>query len=418
MLMSSWPGWHQVWLGYAVFAAGVWLVTSWAIGYGLRRRKVLHADGGAVLDRGAPRLSVVVAAKDEEANIEGCVRSLLEQDYPDLQIIVADDRSEDATPHILARLAAETAGRLQVVRVTELPPGWFGKNNAVRQGLRKATGSYFCFTDADCRLTSRSSLTVAMAHTLQEQADFVSINPTLLMPTAWERIVQPVCSAILLAWFPQHRVNKRRRRAAYANGQFMLLRREAYDALGGHESVRTQVNEDIHLARLAKERGLRLRIIDSEDLYTTRMYATPRETWRGWSRIFYGSIGSPLRIAGTMAFLIVAVLGVWAGFLGSLLLLATRDFEATASAKALCIAWGLVLLLMHAAMVRVYRPFRLGIGWSLTFPLGAAAATAIMGAAFLKAIGASSITWRGTTYRGERVVSANQDADTPTSTIE
>lgn len=414
MLAASWPGWHQVWLVYALLAAGGWAVAGWSISYALRRRKVLRPGGS--MRRQAPRLSVVVAAKDEETNIEGCVRSLLQQDYPDLQIIVADDRSVDATPRLLARLAAESDGRVQVVSVTELPAGWFGKNNAVRQALRKATGSYYCFTDADCRLTHPAALTAAMDYALSEGADFLSINPTLLMPTAWERMIQPVCGAILLAWFPQHRVNKRHRRSAYANGQFMMLKREAYEALGGHESVRTQVNEDIHLARLAKERGLRLRTVDSEDLYTTRMYPTPRDSWRGWSRIFYGALGSPMRIALTVALLIGGVLGAWVSAVAAVA--AAAAGVGGPSMTVLAWGWALIVLTMQATMVRVYRPFGVGLLWSLTFPAGGAVASAYLASAFLKSVGASSTTWRGTTYHGGNVVSGAGDTELRAGTID
>jgi cellulose synthase/poly-beta-1,6-N-acetylglucosamine synthase-like glycosyltransferase len=108
----------------------------------------------------APRVSILVAAKDEQASVETCIRSLLAQDYPSFEIIAADDRSEDDTGPILDRLAAEDP-RVRTVHIRDLPPGWAGKNHALHTALQHATGQVLFFTDADCRLVSRRTLSVA-----------------------------------------------------------------------------------------------------------------------------------------------------------------------------------------------------------------------------------------------------------------
>jgi glycosyltransferase involved in cell wall biosynthesis len=120
---------------------------------------------------------VVVAARNEEQNIEACVGSLLAQDYPNYEVIAVDDRSDDRTLALLRQLLAGSEGNLQVITIRELEDGWFGKNNAMREGVARSTGGWLCFTDADSRFTSRRALTAALRDALAHQADFLTLCP-------------------------------------------------------------------------------------------------------------------------------------------------------------------------------------------------------------------------------------------------
>jgi glycosyltransferase involved in cell wall biosynthesis len=363
-------------------------------------------------------VSVLVAAKDEEDNIETCVRTFLDQDYPNYEMIVIDDRSRDRTPHILAKLKSEFPARLKVITVTRLRDGWFGKNNAMREGVAVASGDWLLFCDADCRQTSRRTISAAIHEANAHKADFLSIIPVLDTYEIWERIIQPVCALILILWFLPSRVNDPRKKTAYANGQFMLLSRRCYDEIGGHERVRTQLNEDILMARHTKAGGLRLRVVENADLYRTRMYRTPREAWRGWSRIYAGSFGSVARVLTAMAVLltfsllpttslIIALIGSWLG-----------EGASVAACRTAVWCWAGVILFQQMTLWRLYGILQMPRGWSFTYVIGAFAAMGILGNALLKTMGMSSTTWRGTTYHGERVTgggapSANSEAIPP-----
>ena len=272
-----------------------------------RRRDTLlraeRASGKADL----PFVSVVVAAKDEAENIETCVRTMLEQDYADFEMIVVNDRSKDATGRIVRSIAAED-GRLRLIDVEHLPDGWCGKNNAMQHGIAAARGDWICMIDADCRQTSTRSLAVAMAYALETDADLLSVLPNLEMKGFWENVVQPVCSGIMMIWFNPVKVNDPSRPHAYANGAFMLMRRSAYERVGTHEAVKEEVNEDMHLAALVKAAGLKLRVIRNAGLYLVRMYSSLGEIVRGWGRIFYGTFGTLRRL--TISFAVLAVLGL------------------------------------------------------------------------------------------------------------
>jgi cellulose synthase/poly-beta-1,6-N-acetylglucosamine synthase-like glycosyltransferase len=357
-----------------------------------------------------PRISVIIAAKDEEDNIERAVRSMLKQDYPNFELIVVNDRSEDRTAEILEDIQTETAdGRLQIVHVTDLEEGWFGKNNAMREGMARASGEWLCFSDADCHQESDRAISVAMQHALETETDFLSVLPRLETQSLWEQIVQPVCGGIMVFWFHPRRVNNPDHRAAYANGAFMLMTRNCYDTIGGHHEVRTEVNEDIHMARLAKERGQRLRVAQNEDLYTVRMYSNFGQIWRGWSRIFYGCFGTFRRLAISLTTLTLTNTFPYASLLiGMVVLLSTGLSSAGSAWTWVTVAALAAVVMQQTVIVRYYRLSKANPWWAPTFIVGALLVSGMLINAMTKLGGKTSTTWRGTTYRGKQL--AQQDA--------
>ena len=355
-----------------------------------------------------PLLSVLIAAKDEEANIETAVRTMLAQDYPNFELIVINDRSDDRTGEILDRLVEEdSTNRLRVVHVTSLRDGWFGKNNAMREGVEVAKGDWLCFGDADCRQTSTATLSSAVRFALERKIDLLSVLPKLENVTVWERIIQPVCGSVMLLWFNPRDVNNPKHESAYANGAFMLMTRGCYQAIGGHERVRTEVNEDMHMARITKESGLRLHVVDNEDLYTVRMYTTLSAIWRGWSRIFYGCFGTFRRLRRTMIMLTVANVFPYASFLIAMSVLVSRGFvEAGVAWQLVGAAAAIAIISQQAVVVRLYRVIRVNPWWAPTFVVGAVICIGMVASAMLKLKGRATTTWRGTTYRADKVAQA------------
>jgi chlorobactene glucosyltransferase len=388
--------------GLAAVIGAVWLFRIIAIGWAMKHRAILGSTSHRGTRHATPKLSVLVAARDEEANIETCVRTLLDQDYPDFEIVAVDDRSTDQTPAILKRLEAQAGGRLRVLTITEPREGWSGKNNAMREGVAASRGEWLLFTDADCRQTSQRTLSVAMSEVQESHVDFLSIIPILDTPTVWERIIQPVCSWVLILWFLPDRVNNPAKKTAYANGAFILTSRRCYEAIGGHERVRTELNEDIKMARFAKRGGFHVRVCENENLYRTRMYRTPREAWRGWSRIFFGSLGTVRRIG--ISLLMVGMYGLlpWIALAASVIGWAFVGHASTVAWRETALAWFCVVLLQQIAAWRYYRVVRVGRFWSLTHVLGCSVTFAMLVSAMLKVLGATGTTWRGTTYRHDK----------------
>jgi cellulose synthase/poly-beta-1,6-N-acetylglucosamine synthase-like glycosyltransferase len=403
-------GWW-VWMVFLVLAALVWASRHRDITRALREQIPLRGNTFDGPPLPAPRVSVLIAAKDEEENIETAVRTFLSQDYPNVEFIVVNDRSTDGTEEILNRLQAETNGRpnaptLKVVHVEALADGWFGKNNAMRVGLEHAAGEWFCFSDADCRQTSPRTLSMAMRYAIENRVDFLSILPNLEMRTAWERIIQPVCGALMVFWFHPKRVNNPNHRAAYANGAFMLMSRETYEALGGHEAVKTEVNEDMHLARLAKEKRRRLEVVQNDDLYSVRMYSTLRDIWRGWSRIFYGCFGTFTRLAVTALVVVLMNVVPYASLLIAWPAVAVQGWSQAGPWRWIALSATVTVTLQISVIARFYRMSRVNPWYAPTFIIGAVFCIGMLVNAMLKLGGRTTTIWRGTAYRGQKIAAS------------
>lgn len=376
---------------------GMWIIRFTLLSVVNFILRPLHAGMYPHSDGNLPSVSMLVAAKEEEENIEACIASLARQDYPNLQIIAVNDRSEDGTGRILDQLA-ERNENLTVRHVAHLREGWFGKNNAMREGVEVATGDWLCFTDADCVQLSPRSLRVAMEYAREKNADFLSVLPSHKADSFWERTVQPACSAVMILWFSPLIVNNPKRKTAYANGAFMLMKRSCYDAIGGHERVRDQINEDMHMARAAKAVNQRLRVVGNRDLYNVRMYGTLRQIWRGWTRIFCGSFTSVRHLWAAVLVLAffsyfpwisLGIAAAWDGL--------TAERADVETLKYLSIAACVVQLL---TMGIFYAMSRVGFLYGLlTYPVGAVLSMGTLLNAIRCASGRGEIRWRGTTYR-------------------
>lgn len=235
----------------------------------------------------APPLSVIVPARNEAANIGRCVASLITSTYPALDIIVVDDHSTDDTARI-AREAGAGDARVRVVQVPELEPDWLGKQWACAHGASLARGQVLCFTDADT--VHAPDLHVRSVRALTERkADLLSVAGTQELGTFWERLLQPQIFSLLFARYGGSEIVSRATRPedVIANGQYMLFPRSAYEALGGHASVKGKVAEDLALAMRARRHGMRVHLILGLHQLSTRMYASLGALLRGWMKNAY-----------------------------------------------------------------------------------------------------------------------------------
>jgi cellulose synthase/poly-beta-1,6-N-acetylglucosamine synthase-like glycosyltransferase len=341
-----------------------------------------------------PLISVLVAAKDEEACIERCVRSMLDQDYPNFEMIVCNDRSDDRTAEIVQQIASEDP-RLRLVNIENLPEGWCGKNNAMQTGIAQSKGEWICMIDADCRQTSNRTLSVAVQHARDNDIDLFSILPALEMNGFWEKVIQPVCSGVMMIWFSPDKVNNPAKPNAYANGAFMLMRRDVYQEIGTHEAVKDQVNEDMHMADIIKKSGKKLRVLRSDGLYTVRMYSSFKQIIRGWSRIFFGTFGTLKRL--TISFLLMAIMGLlpYAAALVGLL-----DFHSSGlTVSLMCGIAGLVGVAMQLSVIFRYHRLLGNAGWlAITYSLACIITLVVIVVSMTKLRPGATVTWKSTTY--------------------
>jgi chlorobactene glucosyltransferase len=241
-----------------------------------------------------PRASVLVPARNEERNIAACVRSLLAQDYPEFEVIVLDDASDDGTRDALCEFAEDE--RLWVLPGQALPTGWLGKNWACHQLAGVASGEVLLFTDADTR-HHRSALRDAVSALFTERVDFLSVLARQELGTWGERLIVPLLTWSLHSFFPVGLVRRLRMpELATAFGQFMLFRRAAYDAVGGHERVRASVIEDWDIVRNIVGAGTRWTVLDGAERVSARMYHSFREALDGFSKNLFARFGHNLPV--------------------------------------------------------------------------------------------------------------------------
>jgi glycosyltransferase involved in cell wall biosynthesis len=233
-------------------------------------------------------ISAIVPARNEEKVIAACVESLARQ--PEIaQILVANDQSADSTAEIVRRLIPEIP-QLRLLETQDLPHGWVGKNNALSIGAKEATGTWLLFTDADAELAPQAAAR-ALDIARETGAALVSFSPEQMTESWYEKSLVPFVYCRLAKHFPFRAVNEPGSRVAAANGQFLMIRRDAYDAIGGHASVAGEILEDVALAKRVKGAGYGIWFGPGKGIVRARMYRTFEAMWEGWKKNLYLLIG-------------------------------------------------------------------------------------------------------------------------------
>jgi len=381
---------------YALLGPTVWGFYLFLLCKG-RQRMLLISHPARSLPENLPGVTILIPAKDEEARIHDCVGSALRQDYPRFDVIAIDDRSADATGKVLDEIAA-TNPMLKVLHVaTENPPeGWTGKNNALRAGVEHATGDWMLFVDSDVIL-SPGALRATLAECLARQFDMMSLVLKLDSRGFWEGLLVPLAAgAVGTMYFMALTNSNDWPKVAFGNGQFILIKRDVYESVGGHSAVKDKFCEDMAMARLLKRNGYRPRIAVGTDLAEVRMYSSLRSIVRGWSRIFFASSDDSL-IRNILAIFFLLFWGFtcyvaigWgvyrnyhpASFVGGWLWLATGVIH-------------LGIMLFGIGMMYHWTGNRRRNAW--LFPLAGAMLMVILCRAIRQNL-TGKVTWRGTTY--------------------
>jgi glycosyltransferase involved in cell wall biosynthesis len=236
-------------------------------------------DFSPVVDSPPPRVSVVVAARNEERNIRAALQSLLLLTYPDFELLVVDDRSDDATGAILDDLSA-TDPRLRIIHIDALPPGWLGKNHALHVGSLRATGELLLFTDADVVMEA-TSLSRAVNALRAGGIDHLAATPAMTMPTTF---LQMFGASFIIFFSLFVRPWKARDPASSCHigiGAFNLVRSGAYHAVGGHDTIRLRPDDDLKLGKIIKKGGFRQEVVYGPEFLGVEWYASVGEVIRG-----------------------------------------------------------------------------------------------------------------------------------------
>jgi chlorobactene glucosyltransferase len=256
-----------------------------------------------------PHVSVLIPARDEEINIAGCLKSLLDQDYPNYEILVLDDNSADHTWRILTRYAKKSE-KLKVYKGKTLPREWVGKQYACQQLIEKAGGEYIMFTDADT-VHSRSSISWAVTNMLRHNADFMSAYLHHLIGSVGEALIVPAIYIMTTILMPLWKIPQRNSSFfSFAIGQFMVCRRESLLAIGGYSSFKDSVVEDISFARAMKEHGYKTIFLDAKNYITCRMYHSFKEAFKGFVKSMFGALHQSILFLGALFVVVAAVIEI------------------------------------------------------------------------------------------------------------
>lgn len=275
--------------------------------------RVSHLALSPLPDLPLPRLSIVIAARDEADTLEPALRSLLAQDYPGLELVLVDDRSADGTGALMDKLAAADP-RLTVVHVTELPAGWLGKVNALRRGYERSRGEYVLFTDADIHYAP-GALRAALALAAAEKLDHLALLPRLACRGFIHRAFMQAATLSLIRLTGGKRGLTASKRPL-GIGAFNLVQRAAFDATEGFEWFRLEVADDMALGLLMGHAGLRSGFAYAEGAVEVLIYASVADTVKGVEKNFYGALGcyDPVRVAVMVALMPLIAVGPFLAF--------------------------------------------------------------------------------------------------------
>ena len=353
---------------------------------------------------GLPSLSVVIAARDEAAGIEATVGALLEQRYDGLEIIVVDDRSADDTGVILDRLAARAGGRLVVIHNTRLPDGWIGKCHACHLGASRARGTWLLFMDGDVELLRDDLLARIAGLAERERLDHLAVTPDTRPMSALQSAVMGVFGHMFFLGAYAHEIDRDRRRGGAGIGAFNMVRRSAYERVGGHTLLRMDPGDDFKLGRLLKESGARQRLLDGIGLIRCPWQRGVAGIVRGLEKNFFA--GFDYSVAFTAGFALL-VLFLYFGPLAAALLMPAGAGRAggapewagpALAALRLAPILAQAATLLAAACVQVGRQGGNPIVQTLLYPAGALILLVALGNSAFRTLRRGGIVWRETFY--------------------
>lgn len=338
-----------------------------------------------------PFVSVLVPARNEEHNIPNVLVSLLEQDYPNYEVIVLNDSSEDHTGEIISGLKTKYP-QLISMNGKPLEPGWTGKCFACRQLYEKSKGDYIIFTDADT-VHKKNSILNSVITAQNTNADMLTLFPEMTMKSFAEKLMMPMLFFTIMLLLPLYFVDKKGFvKFSVGIGPFMMFRRSAYETIGTHETVRSAIVEDVWLGREIKRHGFKLVAADGFGILSVRMYRNFRDIWNGFSKnIFAGFQYSSLSLFSVMVMYLLL-------FFVPFILFAYLLSLPFASGNVLILT-GLQVIILYIARFLLSARFRLGYLSSLLHPLGALSVPVISFNSWIWIKFRSGTKWKGRVYK-------------------
>lgn len=375
------------------FALFVWLLMAGIVVVSYVKIPFIRPHRGASI-KDLPLISIILPAKDEEENIGACLQSLVNQDYHNFEIIVVDDRSTDRTLEIAKKFATSDP-RIKVFHISDLPKGWTGKNHAISCGIPHAKGELLLFIDADTE-HDPNCVTASVAHFEKNDLDAMSLEPYFAWTGFFQKLAFSVFTLITACLFPIFMVNRKGSNLALSNGQYILIKKDVYKKIGGHERIKGRILEDLALIENLKAGGFHYNLAVGTSVVTVKMYKDIASFWQGWSRILFLALKSNY-LAAFLLYLVATVISIFP-FVIPIIAIGTVIMGLPLINSILILDVVLLgIIIVTTGFVNMI--FRLNPFYSLLHPLAIMAGMAIMGNSIWMALHKKEITWKGTTYR-------------------
>jgi chlorobactene glucosyltransferase len=360
-----------------------------------------------ILRQGLPKVSIILPARNEEKYISKCLDSLIQQDYPNFEIIVINDSSDDGTWDIIQKYASSCQA-VTALNAAPKPEGWAGKNWACYQGYLKANGDLFLFTDADT-VHSSSIMSLATAYMLNQKLDAITVIPKLICKNFWTKITLPMLSTFLHTRFSALRVNSRKFKTGYFFGSFYIISRTTYESIGTHESVRQELVEDGALGAKVKRQNFSIKMVRGER-HIEAIWAHDLETlWHALRRLmiplYSQNNHKTIMMITALIFLLLEpflllAFSIWLSLLQSTALQTpalTNSFHSLINILIFTNISTVIVILVNNAIQSKSGVFQNPI-YAVACPMGAAIISASFISSVIDARKKDAISWRGRQY--------------------
>ncbi len=258
-----------------------WIMYFIIIVYYYRKIPNLSKKPSTITQEKYPLISIIIPTRNEAHRISKCIQTLKLQTYPKLEIIIVDD-STDNTVEVIKSIV-ESDKRFKIIKQEKLPKDWIGKPFALQQGSKIAKGEWLLFIDAD---TYYDPVLIqrAMEFALKNKLNMLSLAPSHICKSFWEKVIQPIPLGAIPAGTPLAKVNDPKSKVATASGPFIMIKHTTFDDVGGYQTIKGRIADDIEIAQLIKSHGFRIGYANAQTMINLRMYENFSEIWEGWSK--------------------------------------------------------------------------------------------------------------------------------------